>query len=264
MNSNDLIRKLYDEGADPRDLEKDLGEESRAELRKIVEAKEVLEGLPRRGPSASTISAILEEAGSTRTGAPRLSLLISPRFVQRFAAAAAVLIVAGIGYLTVTSNSAEIGIEEAELAYEQDPSDEMAKSESAERVLRSPEPSAESPAPALAERQDVEAPREGLAAETPREELFDTLEPKRSAKPGMSAYGARGILAGADRDGDDNLGATYWEDDEPFQTFYWQVEALSRRSPDDGWEEAVPLEGSFRQADSTRGRILFTEPAPDE
>lgn len=235
MDSNELIRKLYDEGTDPSELEAMLSEEERLELRRVVEVKRALEDLPRRGPAKASLDAVLEHAGSPPDRRPGLFRIVGGGFLPRFAAAAAVLIAVGVGYLVLSTSGPQVHMSDLEVAAPAPSDDEPALAKEGAQAAR------ESFKPETSPKST------DFAAELQEEQLADSVIPRRRNEPGMSAMGARGLMAGTGSES--GTPASAWEDDEVFQTFYWQVQALSERSPDDGWDEAVPLEGPFEALD---------------
>lgn len=251
MDMLDVIRKLYDENADPAELERGLDEERRAELRRLVEAKEAVDALPPRRPSAASLKAVTASAGKAPArNRGRLSLILGPRFIQHFAAAAAVIVAVGIGYLTIKSPDLNVESVDTELTDEGMSQDRPigqgvvgGRFEAEEVASNLPSRSNIESTPAAALLSEVDAVVESHL-------LNDSVKSRRAAQPDDYSYAAGADLVGAvDTAGHDTMA---WDDKLKFQTFYWQVQALGERSPDDDWDEAVPLEGSFRNLEGAK------------
>ncbi len=88
--------------------------------------------------------------------------------------------------------------------------------------------------------------------EKPSDDRFrDSVNARKAARLNdFSQPGGRAVLVGA------MMAAKFdtfaWDDRVELQTFYWQVQALGQRSPAFEWEEAVPLEGSFRNLEGAK------------
>lgn len=259
MNTLDLIRRLYDEDKSLEELAEGLDEETRAELERLVEAKEAMESLPPRRPSKAALDAVTAFAGGRKPERrPRMALLLGSRFVQRFAAAAAVVVAVGVGYLTLRTPQPAPEAERDVVTGQMAPESEA------------PAPAAEpAPRPNLAdgaeEAPSRRAPEESAEARGDDEVLAmdapalwrtdDSVDGDKVGNAGARALAGRTPVAkaaGEDEIDDsilwtDEIGSPMlWEEERELQTFYWKVQALTKRSPDDEWEEAVPLEGSFQ------------------
>lgn len=248
MNTLDLIRKLYDESKSPQELREGLDEDTRAELDRLVEAKDAMGSLPRRRPSKAAREAVTEFAGGVEPEKrAAMTLILGSRFVQRFAAAAVILVAVGIGYLVVrppepapedgeTSIARQMAREKEAPAPATEP---VPRSNLADRAEEAPRRSAtESSAGARAdELLAMEAPTEWRADDSVDSDAFADAD-----APGLAGRTLAAKTLGEDRIDSPML----WEEERELQTFYWKFQALAERSPDDEWEEAVPLEGSFQ------------------
>jgi hypothetical protein len=240
MKTLELIRRLYDENADPADLEQDLDEEGRSELREILEAKNALEALPPRSPSVDSLAAVAQTLRSAdeKNQAPKrrgLALILHPSLMHRYAAAAAVVVAVGIGYLTLRSPETQIDVIQTQLAKKTDADQILGESIAGEAV------SSDKPSPATMEEKEGVAEKDELAAASiASEESFDDSVGSVGRTRMDQDHSA---LVAAPIDG--LVESDLWDDESDFQTFYWQVQALGERSPNEEWEEAVPLEGSF-------------------
>lgn len=252
MKSLDIIKKLYDGDVSPRELERELSEEEISELRQLVEAKRAVESLDRHRPSAASIAAINEVAiqNAKQSTSTTLRLILASPVLQRFAAAAVIIVAVGVGYMSVT-----LPLESVESA-QNSPAAQKSDDQSAENA---PNKSVQEPErPYLNEQDFAAAP---LVVE--EDIFFDEMQTldATTRQDSFASVGMSTAELAATRNQGRTLAAAAtvtppeleefnW-DEEPIQTFYWQVQALSERSPSDDWEESVPLEGSFQRLESS-------------
>ncbi len=257
MNSLELVRKLYEDDADLDALRKELDEGSREELQHLIEARDALSGLPHQRPSAGVIDAVVSNAMESRAERrPALTLILANRTLQRLAAAAVVVVAVGVGYLTLT-NDGLLPVENKETAMVAPESpavaessqfaakdEEVAQNERSEAGAAQEAEPLQRSAPAMAARQKVVGTvttGEGLATAS-RDDDMILADAVSGADAGNS------IDTVADKARADGRELLSWDDEgEALNTLFWQVRALDGRSPDDKWEEAVPLEGSFER-----------------
>jgi hypothetical protein len=252
MDTRDLIRKLYDEGVDLEDLEKGLDAETREEFGRIVEAKSALDELPRRAPSPSSVDAVKEFAADASAARPKpsgMTLIFGSRTLQHFAAAAAVIAAVGLAYLTIQPPQmppdAQVGV-----AGDVAPATPTVENEARSNVLGKSE-SRETSADRIAAAPQVEEQRSFLDKSEPAR-ADDAID--SAIAPSLASGLAEEVSGESPVPGfpSDEVESFSWDDERDLQTFYWQVQALSERSPGDEWEEGVPLEGSFEAIEGAK------------
>lgn len=252
MDSLELVRKLYEDGTDLDALGKELDERSREELRQLIEARDALSGLPRRKPPGAVLDAVVEKAvRDRRERRPALTLLFAGRTLQRLAAAAVVVVAVGVGYLALRTDSM--------LPLEQDKTAAVspeAPAVSEGGTLARKEELAEEVAPLQTDAASEAEPLQGRAPRAAfRQKAANGLasgeDVAAAAPPGNEMAPAEAeetVLDSVTGAKDNSRELLTWDDEEEaLRTLFWQVRALDGRSPDDKWEEAVPLEGSFER-----------------
>lgn len=277
MNSLELVRKLYEDGVDPAKLEQELDEASRDELRQLVEAKDALSSLPRAKPSPGVLDAVVAEAVRGRKPKTGLTLVASGRMLQRLAAAAVVVVAVGVGYLALrTGSTLPVSPDEIEALAREEPArqalspvDELEEAEG--QIAAKPSPDTEAPASSFADADNNDVGRfrsnapsqpapvgkergAGLAMRTERS-VADGREDKaveveRDFTDDLDAelHFPAAEMAAEPEVRSENAELLAWDrEEEALRTLFWQVQALGGRSPEEDWEEAVPLEGSFEQ-----------------
>lgn len=270
MDSLELVKKLYEGEIDLEVLAQD----EREELEHLIEAKDALSALPRNRPPAGVVDAVVAHARGTKAGGGSLTLVRTGRMLQRLAAAAIVVVAVGVGYLTLRTDGL-LPIEQQEMgarSTETEKMDSPRASELKDEVANAPilaesnqkpqaEPSRQAPTVALGRESGQVGNTFAMEGLERRSRDNDMVLPEEEMAPAdMLLAGDDAVRLDSSFDEDSEL-LRWDEEEEALTTFFWQVQALQERSPDEEWEEAVPLEGSFRHLEKQRphdGRWLET------
>lgn len=275
MNSLELVRKLYEGEVDIDALD----QEMRDELDHLIEAKDALSALPRKKPSADLIDAVVAGSRLPAASGGALTLILTNRFMQRLAAAAVVVVAVGVGYLTLTTDGL-LPVDKQDVgALAPESASAVASREAEMKDEVSNEPVMEdSNVRSLGEDAKPSAPTRSLGKENAQMGAALAIEglerrsrddnmalPEEEMTPSDLAFAEIDsdiVMASTDSAENEESELLTWDqEEEALTTFFWQVQALDGRSPDDDWDEAVPLEGSFEQLEKQRphgGRWLET------